>query len=158
MKTQNSIGLNKKHTEKTAEALNQLLADLHIFYQNLRGFHWNIKGPRFFSLHEKFEGYYDEVAADIDEVAERILTLGHTPLHTLSEYIKKATLKEAKNISKGDEALAQTLEGFQHLLAVERNVLNLADEQGDEGTNALMSDLISKQEKHCWMLSSVLNE
>lgn len=152
----NAIGLDEQKSVEIAKSLNGLLADLHVFYQNLRGFHWNIKGPRFISLHEKFEELYDEVADDIDEVAERILTIGQSPVHTLSDYLKIASLKEAANIADGDTAIKTTADNYAHLIKVERAILSLADDAGDEGTNAMMSDLIVKQEKHIWILRSVL--
>jgi starvation-inducible DNA-binding protein len=152
----NAIGLDEQKSLAIAKSLNGLLADLHIFYQNLRGFHWNIKGSRFFSLHSKFEELYDEVSEDIDEVAERILTIGGSPVHTLSEYLHMTKLKETANVSNGDEALKITAENYAHLINLERAILNQADEAGDEGTNAMMSDLITKQEKTMWMLRSVL--
>lgn len=152
----NKIGLDQDNAKKVATGLNTLLADLHIFYQNLRGLHWNIKGKRFFSLHEKFEELYDEVAEDIDEVAERILTLGLTPDHTLESFIKKAKLKVTENVSDGDKAVASVVENLTHLLDLLRTVLATTDEANDEGSNALVSDLIVKYEKNLWMYSSVI--
>ena len=77
MKT-NAIGLDPNKAKQLSEKLNVLLADYSLFYQNTRGFHWNIKGEKFFELHVKFEKLYNDLLLKIDEVAERILTLGHT--------------------------------------------------------------------------------
>ena len=79
MKNLNKIGLDTKKSKMNAEKLNELLANYSIFYQNTRGFHWNIKGDKFFELHVKFEELYNDLKVKIDEVAERILTLGYTP-------------------------------------------------------------------------------
>ena len=76
----NNIGLDTAKTGRTIEKLNKLLSDYQIHYQNLRGFHWNIKGKSFFTLHSVFEKYYDQAAERVDEIAERILMLGGTPL------------------------------------------------------------------------------
>ncbi len=78
----NAIGLNEEYAQKLADKLNVLLANYQLFYINVRGFHWNITGSNFFELHIKFEELYNDALLKIDEVAERILTLGHTPLHT----------------------------------------------------------------------------
>ncbi|MBL7723999.1 MAG: DNA starvation/stationary phase protection protein [Chitinophagaceae bacterium] len=84
----NSIGLDAGKTRELAEKLNLLLANFQLFYINSRGFHWNIKGDKFFELHAKFEELYTDTQLKIDEVAERILTLGHVPSHSYTDYLK----------------------------------------------------------------------
>lgn len=152
----NQIGLNNKAAKSLAEKLNVLLANYQRFYMNSRGFHWNIKGDKFFELHIKFEELYNDSLLKIDEIAERVLTLGFTPLHTYSDYAEVSTIKEAKNISRGEEAIRQILRGYEILLPLEREILELSANAGDEGTNALMSDYIREQEKLVWMYSAYL--
>lgn len=127
-----------------------------MFYINARGFHWNITGDKFFELHAKFEELYNDLLLKVDEVAERILTLGYTPLHTFSDYITTSTIKESKNISDGRKAIQTILDSFSNLISLEREILELSSEAGDEGTNALMSDYIREQEKLVWMYSAYL--
>jgi starvation-inducible DNA-binding protein len=81
----NRIGLDNEKAKQLAEKLNELLANYSIFYQNTRGYHWNIKGEKFFELHVKFEELYNDLLLKIDELAERILTLGYTPNHNYSD-------------------------------------------------------------------------
>ncbi|OJU74386.1 MAG: DNA starvation/stationary phase protection protein [Bacteroidetes bacterium 47-18] len=150
------IGLDRKQSEKLAAQLNILLANYQLLYINTRGFHWNIAGADFFELHLKFEEIYNDAFAKIDEIAERILTLGYTPLHSYSQYLKTASIKEATDISNGKEALHHVLEGYRTLLTIEREILELAGEARDEGTNALMSDYIREQEKAVWMYAAYL--
>lgn len=162
MKTQeiqmmNHIGLDQSKTEDLAYKLDKLLADYQMFYMNLRGFHWNIKGNKFFELHVKFEELYNETKIRIDEVAERIVTLGHTPFHSFQDYIENSSIDAHTNITTAEEAVGYTLDGFKVLLQKQREILDLSDELNDEGTNALMSDYISEQEKHVWMLSAYLS-
>jgi starvation-inducible DNA-binding protein len=88
MKNLNAIGLNTTKAKQLAEKLNELLANYSIFYQNVRGYHWNIKGEKFFELHVKFEELYTDLQLKIDEIAERILTLGDSPAHNYSAYKK----------------------------------------------------------------------
>lgn len=152
----NAIGLQQAKAEALAENLNNLLANYQIFYMNTRGFHWNIKGEKFFELHAKFEELYNDLLIKIDEVAERILTLGHTPLHTYTKYLKHSQIKEAKNISNGKKAVTSVLESFKTLILAQRALLELSAEADDEGTNALMSDYIREQEKLVWMYSAFL--
>jgi starvation-inducible DNA-binding protein len=84
----NAIGLDEKKSQQLATKLNNLLANFQLFYMNARGFHWNIKGEKFFELHVKFEELYTDALVKIDEVAERVLTLNHTPMHAFSDYVK----------------------------------------------------------------------
>jgi starvation-inducible DNA-binding protein len=154
----NSIGLDKKKTEKLADKLNNLLADYMMFYQNTRGLHWNIKGEKFFELHLKFEELYTNLLLKVDEVAERILTLGAIPLHTFDDYKDTAKIKSVKNVSDGKQGVQTILEAFEILIIRQRELLNLTADAEDEGTNALMSDYIREQEKLVWMYSSYLNK
>lgn len=150
------IGLDKKKTTKLAKGLNELLANYQIFYLNTRGFHWNIQGKEFFELHQKFEELYNDSVVKIDEIAERILTLGHQPLHTYTDYLRIAKVKEVKDVSDGVEALEHILKGYEVLLPLERKLLKLSEELDDEGTNSLMSDYIREQEKLIWMYTSYI--
>lgn len=153
----NKIGLNAEKAQKLSGSLNDLLSNYQIFYMNVRGFHWNIKGEKFFELHAKFEELYDDLVLKIDEIAERVLTLQGVPTHTFEEYLGQSEIKVAKSISDGKEAVSSLLDAFQVLLVKQRQILSLADEAEDEGTNALMSDYIREQEKLVWMYNAFLN-
>lgn len=154
----NSIGLNKTKSKSLAGKLNELLADYMVFYQNTRGLHWNIKGEKFFELHLKFEELYTNLLLKVDEVAERILTLGAVPLHTFEDYKKTAKISGIKDVSDGKEGVKSILKSLEILIVKQRIILALAADAGDEGTNALMSDYIREQEKLVWMYSSYLNK
>jgi starvation-inducible DNA-binding protein len=158
MKNTNAIGLDKDKAKHLAEKLNELLANYSIFYQNTRGYHWNIKGEKFFELHVKFEELYDDLILKIDEVAERILTLGHTPKHNYTDYRATSKIKESVQVSDGIKAVEDILASFQTIIILQRELLTISAEAGDEGTNALMSDYIRLQEKLVWMYSSFLNK
>jgi starvation-inducible DNA-binding protein len=152
----NILGLDKKETENLAEKLNGLLANFQIYYQNLRGLHWNIKGKNFFELHVKFEEFYTDSQVKIDEIAERILTLQGKPLHTFEDYINLATVPVGKDISNDVESVKLVVSSLSELLKIERIILEISDETNDEGTNSMMSNFIAEQEKTIWMLSSWL--
>ena len=158
MATKNQIGLDKTKSKTLADKLNILLADYMMFYQNTRGLHWNIKGEKFFELHLKFEELYTNLLLKVDEVAERILTLGATPLHTFDDYQNTAKIKRVKDVSNGTKGVQTILAAFEVLIVEQRVLLNLSAEVGDEGTNALMSDYIREQEKLVWMYSSFLKK
>ena len=154
----NSIGLDELQSRQLSALLNDLLSNYQLFYMNARGFHWNIRGDKFFELHLKFEELYNDSLLKIDEIAERILTLGQTPVHSFSDYVQQAAIKEMKNVKDGRKALANILEGIKTILLTERKILDLSAKAGDEGTNALMSDYIRQQEKLVWMYSAYLNK
>jgi len=152
----NSIGINKKMATQLVSELNDLLANYQVFYQNLRGFHWNIQGKSFFELHLKFEEYYNDAILKVDEIAERILTLEGRPLHDFQNYLAITSIKPSKNVIDGNEAVTIILNNFKTLIQKERNILNLSDDAKDEGTNSLMGDYIAETEKTIWMLRSYL--
>jgi starvation-inducible DNA-binding protein len=152
----NQIGIETEQAAQLAEKLNNLLAKLQVFYINARGFHWNITGEKFFELHAKFEELYNDLLVKVDEVAERILTLGYTPTHSFTEYVQKSDIKEAIGVSEGKQAVQLIVDAFQSLLVTERDILHIAGEASDEGTSALMSDYIRQQEKMIWMYSASL--
>ncbi|NLP57006.1 Dps family protein [Lutibacter sp. B1] len=151
------IGLDKNKTEDLVVGLNSLLANFQVYYQNLRGLHWNIKGKKFFELHAKFEEFYTDSQEKIDLIAERILTLGGTPLHTFTDYIEHSKVPVGKNIRNDVESMKLVVNSLSELLKIERVLLDESDEANDEGTNAMMSDFISEQEKTIWMLNAWLN-
>jgi starvation-inducible DNA-binding protein len=154
----NSIGLNENKARDLANDLNNLLANFQIYYQNLRGVHWNIKGKRFFDLHAKFEELYTDANLKVDEIAERILTLGTTPLHTFEDYTAIAKVPVGKHVSQDEVAVRLIVDSLTALLKIERQILDKSDELNDEGTNAMMSDFITEQEKTVWMLKAWLGE
>ena len=154
----NRIGLDSVKSKELADLLNDLLANYSVFYQNTRGYHWNIRGDKFFELHVKFEELYNDLFVKIDEVAERILTLGHVPQHKFTDYQAVSRVPESNEVSNGNKAIEEILSAFQILLAKQRHVLRLSGEIDDEGTNAQMSDYIREQEKTVWMYSAYLNK
>ena len=153
MKT-NSIGLPEKETEVIVNQLNGLLSNYQIYYQNLRGLHWNIRGKRFFDLHLKFEELYNDSQLKIDLIAERVLTLDAVPLHTFEDYIKNNKLEIGKKIHNDEKAIQLIVSSLSTLLVIERSILKKSSEIDDEGTSSMMSDFIVEQEKTIWMLKA----
>jgi len=152
MKTLDFTKLDTAGAAKVVTSLQQLLADYQLFYTNLRGFHWNIKGAMFFGLHAKFEEMYDDTAEKADEIAERILMLGGVPAHNFSEYLKISKVKETGYVSDAETCIKNILDTYAYFIAEERKLMELAGETNDEATSALMSDYIKQQEKTVWML------
>ncbi len=156
MKNSHIIGLKETDCKKIAEKLNILLSNYSVFYQNTRGAHWNIKGSQFFTLHPKFEELYTNLVLKIDEIAERILTLGISPFHNYSEYIKLSSIKESREVSDGNRCVDGILASFKIIIDLQRELLDITEKAGDEGTNAQMSSYITEQEKEVWMYNAYL--
>ncbi len=154
----NTIGLDIKKSEELSKNLNELLANYSIFYQNTRGYHWNINGEKFFELHLKFEELYNDLLLKIDEVAERILTLGGNPEHAYSFYSKVSSIKESKQVSNGKKAIEDILNSFSIIILLQRKIMKMASDANDEGTTALMSDYIRAQEKLVWMYTAFMKK
>jgi len=150
------LGLDKNKVAELNMSLNELLANFQVYYQNLRGLHWNIKGKSFFELHVKFEELYTDSQEKIDMIAERILTLEGNPLHTFDDYTKLSKVPVGKDISNDTKSVELVVSSLSTLITIERNILDQSAEANDEGTNAMMSDFISEQEKTVWMLKSWL--
>lgn len=154
----NTIGLDTKQTKELAKDLNELLANFQVYYQNLRGIHWNIKGKRFFDLHVKFEELYNDANVKVDMIAERILTLGATPLHTFEDYVSNSKVPVGKNVSNDEKSVQLIVSSLTELLMIEREILEKSENANDEGTNSMMSDFITEQEKIVWMMKAWLGE
>ncbi len=145
-------------TANYTNQLNRLLATYQVHYQNLRAIHWNIKGAKFFELHLKYEELYTRTQEIIDELAERILTLGNTPMHKYADYLKESLLKENETITDGNQGMSYIHHAQDEILKLEREILSLSAEVNDEGTNALMSDLVREKEKTNWMFRAWLSK
>jgi len=150
----NYLGLNKDKTTATVKTLNQLLANYHFYYQNLRNFHWNIKGQNFFEMHAQFEGLYNDARVKIDEIAERILTLRHRPLSTISAYVDNAEIQEYHKPMKDKDMVKALLENHKILIENFRKTLKAADKAGDEGTIDMIGGFLESIEKSSWMLDA----
>ncbi|QFI55463.1 Dps family protein [Aeromonas simiae] len=153
----NAIGLDTVKSDALAAELNKLLASYQILYMNVRGFHWNIRGNQFFELHLKFEEIYNDLLLKVDELAERILTLGAVPEHSFSRYLSLSAIDEVKGVHDGRACVESLLAGFRELLVAQRAILEQAGEAGDEGTTSILSDYIQQQEKLVWMLRAYLD-
>lgn len=153
----NRIGLNQEKAASLSNQLNDLLANYQLFYMNVRGFHWNIKGNKFFELHVKFEELYNDLQIKIDEIAERVLTLGSTPVHSFTDYLETSEIKSLTNVTGSEETVNSVLESFKTVITKQRALLEQSGEADDEGTQALMSDYIREQEKLVWMYTAYLS-
>ena len=136
------------------EKLNGLVADFTVFYQKLRHYHWNVKGAQFFQLHAKFEEIYTEVGDQIDEIAERIVGLNGTPLHTLADMLKHASVKEDASLPSGADMVARTIADIEHLGTNLQAALEAAEAANDNTTFNLLDGIHDAPQGHLWMLKA----
>lgn len=138
------------------EAVNKQVANWTVLFTKLHNFHWYVKGPHFFVLHEKFEELYNEAAEYIDDLAERLLALEGAPIATLTEILETATVKEAKGGESADEMVKVIVDDFQVLIDELKVGMDLAVEAGDETTGDMLLAVHQSLEKHNWMLRAYL--
>ncbi|MEM6963187.1 MAG: DNA starvation/stationary phase protection protein [Bacteroidota bacterium] len=150
----NYLGFDKQKVTPVVNELNKLLCNYHVYYQNLRNFHWNITGENFFDLHSKFEELYNDARIKIDEIAERILTLRHRPLSRLSDYITISDVSEATLVEHDREMVIIVLENHRIIIENLRSVISAASEANDEGTIDMAGGFLESLEKKSWMLDA----
>jgi len=154
-----AISLEEKKLRPVVDHLNDLLANYHVHYQKLRGSHWNVRGSHFFTLHIKFEELYNNAITTIDELAERILTLGKSPLSRYQDYLEASEIKEIDTIGMSDvELVKAVVDDLEVLIALQRDLLEITDEANDEGSNDMVNAFMQFNEKQNWMLRAFLNK
>lgn len=153
------IGLNKEKTEEVNAELNIYLANLHILYTKLHNLHWNVVGIGFYEMHLKLEEFYTATATELDDIAERILTLEGRPLASMKNYLSHATLTELDSKPIKPVAAAEVVfKDFQLVLAHLRKISILAADNGDEQTVGILDGYIGTYEKNLWMLGAYLEK
>jgi DNA-binding ferritin-like protein (oxidative damage protectant) len=154
-----AISLEEKKLKPVVDHLNDLLANYHIHYQKLRGCHWNVRGNNFFTLHAKFEELYTNALTTIDELAERILTLGKSPYSTFTDYLENAEIKEVNTIGMKDVDMVKAIiADLEVLIGMQRDLLEITSAAEDEGTNDMINAFMQFNEKQNWMLSAFVNK
>ena len=149
------IGINKKDREKVAEGLKKLLADTYTLYLQTHNFHWNVTGPRFRDLHLMFEEHYIELAAAVDDIAERIRTLDVAAPGTYKSFAELSSIKEVEGVPEAKEMVNILTHGHEQVVKTCRKALKLAQEADDESSAALVSDRMRVHEKTAWMLRAL---
>jgi len=152
------IGIGQNHLQEVATIVNKILADEFLLYTKTRNAHWNVEGTDFYSQHKFFESQYEELDEIIDEVAERIRSLGHFPVATLKEFLKITHLSEVSR--NGNDSLGfikELLNDHEQVIMELRGSINtFANDLHDLGTSDFITGLMEKHEKMAWMLRSHL--
>jgi len=148
---------NKTNQAKSVEqVLNRQVANLNVLYVKIHNYHWYVKGPNFFTLHVKFEEFYNEVTVQMDEIAERILTLKGSPAATMKEYLELSSIQEAAGGEDANTMVQNLIEDFATLSNEYQEGIEVADAAEDQPTSDMLTGFKADLEKHMWMLRSFL--
>ncbi len=151
-----NTGINQDDRETIAAGLSRLLADSYTLYLKTHNYHWNVTGPQFNTLHLMFEGQYTELAAAVDEIAERIRALGIKAPGSYTEYAALTEIEEGKGSENADEMIRQLAIGQETVVRTARKIFPAADSANDEPTADLLTQRMQIHEKNAWMLRSML--
>ena len=150
------IGIKQKDRVNIADGLKKLLGDSYTLYLQTHNFHWNVTGPQFRELHLMFEEHYNELALAVDEIAERIRTLGVVAPGTYKAFAKLSAIKEVETVPAAVEMVKILTQGHEQVVKTARKVLAIAQKADDESTASLVSDRMRIHEKTAWMLRATL--
>lgn len=151
-----NIGIDEQGRKEMAEGLSRLLADTYALYLKTQNFHWNVTGSLFGILHEMFESQYTELAAAVDEVAERIRALGEPAPGGFARFSALASIKEAEGTPEALAMVRELMEGHEAVARNARELSPLAQRAADEATADLLAERLGAHEKNAWMLRATL--
>lgn len=151
-----NIGIDSDDRQKIAGGLSRLLADTYTLYLKTHNYHWNVTGPRFRELHLMFEEHYTELATAVDDIAERIRTLGYPAPGTYQEFATLSTVEEVSGVPEADDMVRDLVTAHEIVVRTCREVLPSAQDANDESTASLVADRMVIHEKTAWMLRSLL--
>lgn len=150
------IGLDKTERSEVAEALTKVLADSQAVYQKTHGYHWNVRGPSFFSVHNLLEQQYRDIWAALDDIAERIRALGVLAPQSGSAFANLTSIKDGDPEKEAEEMLRELMKDHETVIGTARDGIKVADEAGDEASVDLLTQRLAAHEKFAWMLRSTL--
>lgn len=136
--------------------LNERISDFGVMYFKLHRFHWFVKGPDFYPMHEKYEELYDEMTATFDEFAERLLSIGGAPAATMREYLALSKISEEGNETNSNDIFKTLIKDYSHMTEALKQGIGIAEDQGDDATADMFIGTITTFEKHLWMFKQSL--
>ncbi len=154
--SQIDIGISESSRQEIAHGLKKLLADSYTLYLQTHNFHWNVTGPQFRELHLMFEEHYTELAVAVDDIAERIRTLGFTAPGTYRAFAELSSVKEVDGVPDAKEMITILMQAHETVVRTAREVLKIAQEADDESSASLIGDRMRVHEKTAWMLRATL--
>jgi starvation-inducible DNA-binding protein len=152
------IGISEKDRRIIAEGLSRLLADNYTLYLKTHNFHWNVKGPMFQTLHLMFMTQYNELWLALDQIAERIRSLGFPAPATYAEYAKLSSIAETPGVPEAKDMVRLLVQGHEAVAKTARKIFPVAEKAADESTADLLTQRLQVHEKTAWMLRSLLED
>jgi len=152
------IGIAEGDREKLAGELGKLLADSYTLYLKTHNYHWNVTGPMFQTLHLMFEQHYTELALAVDQIAERIRSIGHQAPGSYAAFAKLSSIEDAEGVPKATKMIKELVKGHETVVRTARKTLSVANEAGDDATADLATQRLQVHEKTSWMLRALLEE
>ena len=143
---------------KTKEVLNQAVADLYVAHIALHQVHWYMRGRGFLVWHPKMDEYMDSLDGYLDEISERLITLGGKPYSTLTEFLQHSEIEEEGKFRNVEESLERVLAIYRYLITLFQKALDVTDEEGDDVTNDIFVGAKAELEKTVWMLAAELGQ
>lgn len=141
-----------------SEIINKQIANWSVLYIKLHNYHWYVKGEQFFTLHTKFEEFYNEAAVHIDELAERLLAIGGKPVATMKQCLETSSIREAEGQETAQEMVSSLLDDFGIVIQEVKSGMEIAEKAGDETTGDMLLAIHQSLEKHAWMLQAFLGK
>lgn len=150
------IGISQQDREAVAEDLKKLLADSYTLYLQTHNFHWNVTGPMFSQLHTMFEVQYTELAIAVDDIAERIRSLGIAAPATYRAFAELSSINEVDGVPEASKMINLLTLGHEQVVRTCRSALRVAQGAEDESSASLISDRMRIHEKTAWMLRALV--
>ena len=150
------IGISEQDRQAIAEGLASLLADSYTLYLKTHNYHWNVTGPQFNTLHQMFEEQYTELAIAVDDIAERIRTLGEWAPGSYSAFAELTSIDEEQGVPSAEEMVKSLVKGQEAVVRTARSVIKAAGAANDEPTADLLTQRMQIHEKNAWMLRSMV--
>lgn len=150
------MSISNSDKKAISEALLPVLADHYALYLKMQGYHWNVTGPSFYALHKLFGKKYQSLAENVDEIAERIRTLGPKVAASFSEFQRLSSIQDGAVDLKAEDMIGDLMKGYETLIQEIRKVFKLAEKADDQVTMDLLTSLLSSHEQTVWGLSSTL--
>lgn len=150
------IGISDADRKSVVDGLSRVLADSYFVYLKTHGFHWNVTGPMFQTLHDLFMTQYTELWTALDEIAERIRALGHFAPASYGQFAALASVKEEEGVPSAEEMIRQAIAGQEAIVRTAREVFATAEKADDQVTVDLLTQRMQIHEKNAWMLRSLL--
>ena len=150
------IGIDAKDREKVAHALSRLLADTYGLYLKTHNFHWNVEGPLFNTLHQMFMVQYTELWNALDEIAERIRSLGYPAPGSYRAFARLSSIEDSEDVPEAMAMVRELVKGHEAVARTARAAFGPAEKAGDESSADLLTQRLQVHEKTAWMLRSLL--